>query len=360
MKFLPKAILPPDLSQAVLLNDAATQLEQKLKTLHYKELALSDYGMRYYAYDMRKLTYMLQSYVFMLLWAQFKTQKKFSELCLLDHGGGIGMLSLLAKMAGVKTVIHQDLNPVISQDAKIIAKSLSVPIDYFVTGNTEDFVNFVNDKDLNLNIVGSRNVIEHVYDLDDFFAATNKINSDKLLLFLSTTANEKNPLVNRYTKRLQKNFELKGSPIAWGDKRIDPKNSGLQQRKRIIENAFPEIKEETVLALAKATRGKIKSDILVEVKHFLLSGKFPQELMHPTNTCQPDTGSWVEHLLPLSEYEFLINKNGFRFSYVNGFYNTHYSQHYLNWITPSVNFAICKLGKNATALAPFISLLAEK
>ena len=360
MKFIPQAILPPDLSQAQQLNEAAEKLENLLLKLDYQALSLSDYGKRYYAYDLRKLRYMLQSYVFMLLWAQNKTQKKFSEITLLDHGGGIGMLSLLAKLAGCKTVIHQDINPVISKDAQQIAQALGINLDYFVTGNTADFVAFVNEKKLNLNVLGSRNVIEHVYDLDAFFKDCSQIESDKLLLFLSTTANEKNPLVNWYTKKLQRNFELKGNPVAWGEKKLDPENSGLNQRKKIIATAFADLKESEIAQLAKLTRGRMKADIIADVKAYKQNGILPIELKHPTNTCSPDSGSWVEHLLPLEEYQRMIEKNKFHYAVINGFYNTAYPQFYLNWLTPVVNSSIKMLGKNGTFMAPFISILAEK
>lgn len=360
MKFIPKAILPPDLSQAKLLNDAALVLEKKLLNLNYQSLPLSDYGKRYYAYDLRKLTYMLQSYVFMILWAQYKSKKKFSELTLLDHGGGIGMLSLLAKLAGIKTVIHQDINLVISHDAKLISEQLGIQLDYFVTGNTNDFVAFANSNKLNLNIVGSRNVIEHVYDLNLFFEEISKIESDKLIVFLSTTANEKNPLVNWYTKKQQRIYEQKGSPVAWGEKKIDPENSGINQRKRIIETAFPSLSETEKMKLAKATRGRIKEDVIADVKKYIDSGVFPKELKHPTNTCSPESGSWVEHLLPLIDYKVMIEKNNFTFDYINGFYNTNYHQKILNWITPLVNFKIKIFGKRGTFLSPFISMVAER
>ncbi|MBL0048717.1 MAG: hypothetical protein IPP32_11555 [Bacteroidetes bacterium] len=360
MKFIPKAFLPPDLSQASHLNAAAEKLEAMLLQLDYKSLNLSDYGKRYYAYDLRKLTYMLQSYVFMLLWAQYKSGKKFNELTLLDHGGGVGMLSLLAKLAGCKTVIHQDLNPVISADAKRIADTLNIPIDYFINGDTPEFVAFVNANKLNLNILGSRNVIEHVYDLNLFFTETAKIQSDKLILFLSTTANEKNPLVNTYTKGLQRKFELKGNPVAWGEKELDRENSGINQRKRIIKNAFPAIAETENLRLAAATRGRIKADIIADVQAYLKNGSMPIELAHPTNTCSPESGSWVEHLLPLNDYKAMLEQNGFKFDFINGFYNTNYPQAYLNLITPTINLAIRSLKKGGTFLAPFISIIGEK
>ena len=343
-----------------MLNESALKLERLLLELDYKNLPISDYAKRYYAFDLRKLSYMLQSYVFMLLWSQFKLGKDWKEITLLDHGGGIGMLSFLAKIAGIKTVIHQDINPEISEDAKIISEAIKVKIDYFVTGNTSDFVSFVNAKDLKLNVIGSRNVIEHVYDLNLFFHETAQIKTDKLLLFLSTTANERNPLVNIYTKGLQRKYELKGSPVAWGEKAILQENSGLNQRKKIILDAYPDCDSKFVDEMARLTRGKIKEDILLACSDYFRNGNLPIELSHPSNTCAPDSGSWVEHLLPVSDYKKMIEGNGFTFSQLNGFYNTSYPQAYLNMLTPLLNKAIVVMGKNGISVAPFIALLAEK
>src|ERR1051326_5999598 len=107
---------------ATRIDAAAADLEKKLRTLLIEKLSLSEYGKNYYAYDMRKLHYMLQSYSVMLLESVLKTGKKIEDACVIDHGGGIGIFSLLAKLAGAGTVICQDINPVISKDAELIAK----------------------------------------------------------------------------------------------------------------------------------------------------------------------------------------------------------------------------------------------
>jgi len=361
MKYVNKfAILPNDLSYAVTLNYAASILEEKLVALDYQSLDISEYGKRYYEFDLRKITYMLQSYVFMLLWSQNKTKKKLNDITLLDHGGGIGILSMLAKLAGIKTVIHQDINPTISNDAFIISKKLDIEIDYFITGTTKDFVTFVNTNNLNLNIVGSRNVIEHVYNVNQFFEETSNIKTDKLILFISTTANEKNPLVNYYTKNLQQSYEYKGSPIVWGSKEIDPKKSGLTERKRIITTNFDGLTQNEITLLTKLTRGLDKVDILNACKDYQATKTLPTLLKHATNTCVPETGSWVEQLIPLNDYKKMVEVNNFTFDFKNGFYNTNYQQKYLNIVTPFLNYIIKKLGNKGTFLSPFISIIAER
>jgi hypothetical protein len=44
---------------------------------------------------------------------------------------------------------------------------------------------------------------------------------------------------------------------------------------------------------------------------------------------------------------------------VNGFYNTHYTKRWLNFITPLANQLIKILGKNGIYLAPFIGLIGK-
>ena len=45
------------------------------------------------------------------------------------------------------------------------------------------------------------------------------------------------------------------------------------------------------------------------------------EPAHPTNTCDPITGSWTERLLTVKEYQSIYSKAGFALNVYNGFYN---------------------------------------
>ena len=303
---------------------------------------------------------MLQAYSVMLTSAIELSGREASEITLLDHGGGVGVLSLLAKLSGIRTVIHQDIDPVICADAKVIAAALGISAEHYISGETKDFVDYVNRLQLNVNILGSRNVIEHVYDLDDFFRETSRIESDRFVLYLNTTANAQNPLTNIYTKRLQRIYEYEGFKDEWASRERDKKYASIEVRKRIIREHRSSLAEQEVEKLATSTRGKRKDDILICVDEYVATGVIRPALLHPTNTCDPQTGSWFEHLLPIDDYEGLMEENGFEYFVKNGFYNTNYPQWYLNLIAPILNWKIRLLGSSGIFLAPFISIIGIK
>ena len=339
------------------IQNGAKALAEKLRGLHYRDLPLSSYGQNYYAYDLRKLDYMLRSYSVMLYDSIILSGKDIGEVSVLDHGGGIGIFSLLAKSCGVGTVICQDINPGISKDAATVAKALGINVDHFVSGDTKDFVQYVKEKKLEVDILGSRNVIEHVYDINVFLSEVRELPSDKLILYISTTANMKNPLVNRYTRGIHRNYEFNGKPEEWGKKGFVPGTSCLEIRKKIIKEKFPTLSETELKELSARTRGLMINSIYAKVEAYLQSKKFPAPIADPTNTCDPFTGNWAEHLVPLEDYRKAAEANGFSFDYKSGFYNTNYPQKILNAVTPLLNACIRLLGKRGLFLAPFMSMI---
>lgn len=361
MKYFPPFTdYPKESPYLNIVNSSAELLEGKLRNLKYQELPISDYCKRYYDYDMKKITFMLQAYSVMLTSAIELARKEASKIVLLDHGGGVGILSLLAKLVGIGTVIHQDIDPVISADARIVADELGIPAEHYISGETRDFVEYVNRLNLNLDILGSRNVIEHVYDLDEFFGETSRIESDRLILYLNTTANAQNPLTNIYTRRLQRIYEHEGFSEEWGSRKRDKKNASIEVRKRIIGEHVGTLSDHEVERLAISTRGKRRDDILKAVDDYMATGVTGSAPAHPTNTCDPNTGSWFEHLLPVGEFRRLMEKNGFQYFAKNGFYNTNYRQWYLNLIAPVLNWQMRLLGNSGIVLAPFITVIGIK
>lgn len=361
MKFVYKNCkLPDEPALMQQLEHAAAQLEEKMRKLDYKALPISDYAKRYYAYDLRKLQYMLQSYCYLILWSVHERGKPLDEISLLDHGGGIGMLSLLAKSAGAKTVIYQDINAEVANDAKIISSALQISIDEFVIGDTKDFVKQLIEKKLNVDIFGSRNVIEHVHDLNDFFAEMKNIPSEKLVLFLSTSANIHNPAMRIYTRKYQRMAELKGARTEWGGNKLDESKALWKVRRNILKENFPQLNENELNKLATASRGFMVEGIKKITEKYLLDKKFPAPIADPCNTCDPFNGNWAEHLVPLREYKNICEANGFQFSSLNGFYNTHYNKPYLNPAMKILNSLIKLFGKNGIVLAPFISICAVR
>lgn len=63
--------------------------------------------------------------------------------------------------------------------------------------------------------------------------------------------------------------------------------------------------------LARATRGLIQEDIIKIVNRYLQDNEHPRPIEHPTNTCDPYTGNWVEHLMNPHYLVETLTMNGF-------------------------------------------------
>jgi hypothetical protein len=361
MKYVKKyAGLRYDTSVAAEVEQAAARLEALVQTLSLNDLSLSEYGQKYYAYDLRKLTFILQGYAYIILTAAGKLGKNYKDIAIIDHGGGIGLFSFFCKLLGIRTVIYNDFNPVVRADAERIACKLGLTIDHYTVGDAPELVAYIKKNGLTPRVLASRNVIEHVYDIDLFLKTIASIPSPELTIILSTTANVRNPMVSVYTRKAHKRYELVGSPVVWGSKKTIPGTACVDVRKKIIKEEFPTLNEKEYTQLAKQTRGSNVADILINTAVYISTGKLPVEIADPTNTCDPYTGSWVEHLVPLADYKQMAEKNGLSFEYSCGFYSTTYPQKLLNLVTPVLNLFIRMFGKRGLFLAPFMSLVLEK
>lgn len=337
------------------LNEAAFDLYGDLKKLNIEELDVSDYSKNYFKNYQNKLIYSLECACFIIANALNNLKGNFKDAAFADHGAGLGMICLLAKKAGIKNVIYNDIYDVSTQDAKTIATKLNLLADEYFCGEMEQFVQLINHKYPSLNAFVSRNVIEHIYNLDEFFFQLAKINSLELVVFIATTANEKNILVDQYTKKLQRKAEFEFNSGKWGKNRDSKKPYSLI-RKEILQSEFPQLQRKELMQLVISTRGLIKEDIIKVANEYVSNGVFPPEPKHPSNTCDPLTGNRTENLISIEEYKNYFSENGFHFDVLPGFYNTHYPQKVINFVTPSINNSIKSLGEKALFLAPFIGL----
>ncbi len=129
-------------------------------------------------------------------------------------------------------------------------------------------------------------------------------------------------------------------------------------RRLIIEKTFPELTKETMDQLAINTRGLNKVDIIAAVENYLLTKKLPVLLNHPTNTCDPITGSWTERLLSINEYKDIYQKQGFTLTWHNGFYNK-WQPGIKSTALKLANKTIALLGKQGNVITPFITLVGK-
>ncbi|MFN4811321.1 MAG: methyltransferase domain-containing protein [Bacteroidota bacterium] len=355
MKLFKSFKVPVEPSVELRFNEAVLSLHQKLKVLDVEQLNVSAYSKKYFKDYQRKLQYSLEACAFILMHALADAKKQLSEITIVDYGAGTGVLAMLAKEVGFGRVIYNDIYDVSCRDASLIAHAAAAKADDYICGDVSSLCTYFKQGNYTCDTIVSRNVIEHIYDLEAHFKQLSAIPSDKLNLFFATTANINNPLTVWYTQRIQRMLEFKGMANKWGKER-DTTKPFLISRQEIILDVMPSIEQAALHQIAKATRGLMKSEIEEATKSYMKNKQINVKPASGCNTCDPYTGNWAEHLLPIETYEQLFKQNGFSFSAVSGFYNTNYAKKWLNLFTPLVNMMIKILGHKGTYLSPFIGL----
>jgi len=334
---------------------AVKSLKLKLLAIDVDKMEVSPYTKKYFKDYQRKLQYSLEACAFILMHAIECSGKKIENTTIVDYGAGTGVLAMLAKEVGFGKVIYNDIYDISCKDANTLASAAQVQANEYVCGELNALIAYFEKSHSYCDIIVSRNVIEHIYNLDNYFSELKRIPNKGLALFFATTANIKNPLTVWYTQRIQRMLELKGMTTKWGKER-DTLKPYFISRTEIIHSTFPQLNQNDVNRLAKATRGLMKDEIVLAANEFIKTSKMPELVVSGYNTCDPYTGNWAEHLVKTDIYQNLFEKNGFQFQIRNGFYNINYNKKVLNFITPLINRLIQILGKKGIYLAPFIGL----
>jgi 2-polyprenyl-3-methyl-5-hydroxy-6-metoxy-1,4-benzoquinol methylase len=294
--------------------------EALLSSIQADALPVSSYAKRYLQHILDHKKYYCHIYARILSLALQNTQKKKEDICLLDYGAGNGLMGLLAKYCGFGKVFINDLSNDFLTAATELSKALQIQPDGFIEGEIENVQNYFNSFHPDV-IVGS-DVIEHIYSLEDFFTAVKQVNP-AMITVMSTACNPANPFKVRQFKKLQVKDELYGgSPgdhALFGETVIEP---FIETRRKIIATcARHKLAGTAIHNLTTVTRGFRKDDIENAVEKYILSGMLPVPLAHPTNTCDPLTGSWSERLLGFDEYNAVYANAGFTVEFYDGFYN---------------------------------------
>ena len=102
------------------------------------------------------------------------TGKHYKDVIVMDYGAGLGTLYIIAKMIGVKKIIYNDLLPEFAMPAIEVDKVLGHIMDEYIIGDTEDTCKQLAAKNIICDVIVSRNVVEHIYDLKDYFSVCLK------------------------------------------------------------------------------------------------------------------------------------------------------------------------------------------
>lgn len=304
---------------------AINDLNEKLSKLNLFELGISEYNIRYLTSKLSNPSSNFGLYSD-LLYLCFDKQDRslLTSMTLIDYGGGSGLFSMLAKSLGIGTVIYNDIYDVSCRDVKIIADAIGCPIDVIVCGEINDVIYYLNENKLKVDCMCSFDVIEHIYDINEYLRKCNEIPMAEfgLRLVFGSGANGKNPFINHKLRRKHFISENIDREKKFGHKERDTLKSFVTIRKEIIRNYTEflqkEIPEEVINKLAINTRGLRKEDIEIEVKRLVEQNELTIKPKDKTNTCDPFTGNWDEHIMDPKELALVLKECGFHVEILPG------------------------------------------
>lgn len=340
------------------LNNAAERLIYKLRSLDIDAVSNCPSIKRNFLKKMRTIRSTLQanSYHLALSLADYDIHRKnINDFTILDYGGGLGMFSLLAKEANLR-VIYNDIDEVLLSDAQKIGRELRAEADYYFLGDINDVINFINNEKLTISAVVSQNVIEHIYDIEAFFTKLPLLSHGPIIM--STRANIFNKMIVNLLKKRQFQAEYLERKIDDGAPR-DCFKAFFNVRKHIIANYTDKLSEKEIEILAIRTRGKIINEILEAVDEYLETGCLIKGLEHPTNTCDPLTGNWCEHLMDPYWLGGILKNSGFNVEIMAGYYGS--SGKLMKVIIANLlNLGINFFRKQGLKFAPYVIIVATR
>lgn len=329
---------------AVNINRQAATLYQRLRELDTGALHLPGEYRNYFLQHHLgpRLVFSLQNSAHIIHAAVQRCGKPLHEICFLDYGAGLGTLFLLAGMMGFRKNIYNDYLPDWHPTARDLCRLLHITVDDFVPGDIDEVLEHAERNGLDYDIIASRNVVEHIYDLPRFYGSIHRHHPD-CVVYSTTTANFHNPVMRWYHVFVHYKFE---------------KSYYRNQRAAKIRRIHPGLDEGKVKELVRLTRGRAKDDFEKTITLYL-AGKTPaRDPDLRSNSCDCETGVWNEHLLPRSAYKAIIEGAGYRFGYSAGYWDTHYANPLMNLFARCMNGCIRLMGNRGVLLSPFINVTA--
>ncbi|MBD9166382.1 MAG: hypothetical protein EGQ00_04940 [Parabacteroides johnsonii] len=324
-----------------------TDFEQKIIKIDFDKLPISDYNKKYIADLKSANNYYINIYALVRIVVNSISPLKEEELVMVDYGGGCGFFSILMKMFGVHKVIYIDRNPNSVKTVEEVSKAFGTGPDVIICGDSPELVAWCRDNHVKPHLVVGLDVIEHIYNLRHFFADISSLGQNLGLVFMTGS----NPMNFWKCRKLKKEMDAyeKG-------KAVTP--NYYTKRLEFIKQNHPDMEESKAHEYAAITRGMNYEDIRYFIKSNNYSGTGAATLtgyQDEHNTCDPETGNYMERILPLEEYcLYLSDKKDGLFLIQVGFYNPFGKNKLKNRCARIANKLIMSTGTWGIRIAPFI------
>ncbi len=297
---------------------AQIRLYDKLVNLDINSLNISEYNQRYLGSEFTNLKGVLQLYGRLIYLCLKNSQISLQNFVLVDYGGGSGLISYLAAEMGIGTVIYNDIYDVSCTDAGRLSNTLGLTLDHIICGDVDELVSYLLRNSISINAITSYNLLEHIYDVESHFKKLGCLSDSKIRIVYASGSNIANHRTVRLLKKMQIEDEYKNKEKKWGHKERDSSQAFLDIRKNMISAYAPELSFDLVDQLARNTRGLIQRDIEKCVDEFRLLGSISYQIDHPTNTCDPYTGNWSDHLIDFKWLEQILKNEGLSVEIITG------------------------------------------
>lgn len=347
--------LPKNYKLLTDINSAAGRLYKKLKDLDIADLDISDYSKEYLLKHSINLQGTLRKYSYILSWSLTPLTIPLNKYKIMDYGGGTGILSLLAKELKIGTVIYNDIYDVSCKDAKTLGQAIGNESDYYLQGDIDDAITFIKKKFIHINAITSYDVIEHIYDIRGFLRKLHLLSDRSLNVFLSSGANSLNPFKRKALMKQQIEIENNDRVKKYGYKKRDCLKAYSKAREEMIAKYNKNLTNSEVKRLTRVTRGMMGTDIYQCVDNYLKTNEFPLEPAHPTNTCDPYTGNWAEHLMNPYCLKDVLLRTGFRAEIIAGYWSPP-KKSMKSYFGNFLNIIIYLFKKQGIKIAPFYTI----
>lgn len=279
----------------------ANRFKQAMLSVDIDALDCDAYNKSYIRRYLEKLDYN----IYLAVHLYEKSSQSHSEVTVVDLGGGCGFNSAFyAFLLSTEKLVYLDIDPESKRAAVALHEALGISKIEYRVGGLEAIEDLLHQETVLL----SRDVIEHVYDLEAFFTLSSKAGSN----VHNTAAMKPSLFRSSEFKAIHHRAEKKGNDSKLSKQR-DQTRPYLELRKELISEMGLHLVPSEIERLAKATRGLNVSDIQRFVKHGL-SPRHHLACLY-TNTCDPLTGNWAERCITKSDYQKFAGPTGLRFSY---------------------------------------------
>lgn len=221
----------------------------------------------------------------------------------------------------------------------LVDEKFGIVMDEYIIGDIEFTCQELQRKNISCDVIVSRNVIEHIYKLEDYFSLMHKY-QPKAILYNSTTANIKNPLSYIQHKYLHRKYTK-----LW-----------IPEKAKYIQELFPEIDTATSLSLSAQMKTIGADEIRTYVEAFLKDGKLPPVPKDGTNVVDY-RGLWGEHLLSYNQYRAMGPQ--YNFEFLAGFWDVHYKNIFKKIFGLTMDGLTKLFGKKGYWFASFIYVVAK-